>query len=345
MRKNKTESGKISYIAQAQLIGCLLVVLGNSIPLNWDIPHFMYRMDVFLYTFHMPLFFFISGYLFEKTGSSRRYSFSSYINKRTKRLMIPYVVLTIIGLSVNYLLDSITGNLGDYSLGYVVESFLVPRQNVWGHFWFLPTLLLISMFAFSFSRLKGIGKGEFLVLLTVVLFVMPIIPKLTDLTGWFAINDLVKFTCYYALGFVYANAKIEEVCVNKKINKLFLLLMPASVGLFLITIENDIIRNLVREIIGILMIYFILVLAQLFDITNTKFGSFLVKKTYSIFILSWPFQSVVSLIFEKKLGLEYYVTMPIAFVVGVIGPIIVIITVDLIEKKIGKKIISPIIGG
>ena len=83
----------------------------------------------------------------------------------------------------------------------------------------------------------------------------------------------------------------------------------------------------------------------MFDITNTKFGNFLTKKTYSIFILSWPFQSIVSLVFEKKLGLEYYITMPIAFVVGVIGPIIVIIAVDLIEEKIGKKIISPIIGG
>lgn len=341
----KTEAGKISYIAQAQLIGCLLVILGHSIPLNWDIPHFMYRMDVFLYTFHMPLFFFISGYLFEKTGSSRKYSFCSYLRKRTKRLMLPYVVLTVIGLVVNYLMDSFTGNLDAYSLSYVIESFLVPRQNVWGHFWFLPTLLLISMFAFPFSRLKSIVKGKVLVMFTVMLFVMTIIPKLTDLTGWFAINDVIKFTCYYALGVAHANSKIEEVCVNKKINKLLLLLMPVSVGLFLIKIENDIIRNMVREIIGILMIYFILVLAQLFDITNTKFGNFLTKKTYSIFILSWPFQSIVSLVFEKKLGLEYYITMPIAFVVGVIGPIIVIIAVDLIEKKIGKKIISPIIGG
>ena len=62
------EEKRISYIAQAQLIGCLLVVLGHSIPLNWNVPNLIYNTDVFIYTFHMPLFFFISGFLFEKTN-------------------------------------------------------------------------------------------------------------------------------------------------------------------------------------------------------------------------------------------------------------------------------------
>ena len=93
------------------------------------------------------------------------------------------------------------------------------------------------------------------------------------------------------------------------------------------------------------MLIFVLVISQLFDITDSQIGGFLTRKTYSMFILSWPFQSVVSIIFESKLGLAYYITMPVSFFVGIFGPIIAIISVDWFENKTKKKIISPIIGG
>lgn len=78
----KCQSDKIRFVTQAQLIGCLLVVLGHSIPLSWNVPSIIYNIDVFIYTFHMPLFFFISGYLFEKTASYSRYDFRAYVLKR-----------------------------------------------------------------------------------------------------------------------------------------------------------------------------------------------------------------------------------------------------------------------
>lgn len=342
--KNETTK-RISYIAQAQLIGCALVILGHSIPLNWEVPNLIFNIDVFIYTFHMPLFFFVSGYLFEKTNSANRYKFKEYITKRAYRLMFPYVVLTLVGFFPKFLTENVFGDGASLSLDYIVKSFLVPRQNVWGHFWFLPTLLLISIFAFFFSNLKN-AKNKFgFVLVVIILFILPIIPILTNITDWFGINDVIKFTCYYAFGILFANSKLEQLFCNGKWNKLLLLLFPISIGLFLIKNDNAILIKIVREIVGILMILFVLALAKQFDIIDTKVGSFLTKKTYSIFILSWPFQSVVSIIFENMLGLKYYITMPIAFVLGISGPIAVIIMVDWLEKKIGKKIISPIIGG
>ena len=46
------------------------------------------------------------------------------------------------------------------------------------------------------------------------------------------------------------------------------------------------------------------------------------------------FSSSVSVVFEKVLGLKYYITMPLSFISGVLGPVIVIFLVDLLEKKI-----------
>lgn len=332
---------KIAYIAIAQLIGCILVILGHSIPLNWEIPRAIYKADVFLYTFHMPLFFFVSGYLFYKTKSFERYTFGAYIKKRSFRLMLPYVVLTVVGFIPKLLTSGFFKDKSEFSVMYFVKAFLVPRENVWGHFWFLPALLLISLFSFAFAKLKKKSVSLYGVL-TVLLFGLTLIPKITD---WFAVNDILKYTCFYALGLLFADTKAEKIITGGKTKYLFLLLLPVSVGLFVIPMQNEVAQTVMKQIIGIMMLTFVLVVSQLADITKNKVGNFLCGKTYSIFILSWPFQSIVSMVFEKAMGLPYYMTMPIAFAAGICGPIVTILIVDLIEKKIGKRFLSPIIGG
>lgn len=336
---------RISYIAQAQLIGCLLVVLGHSIPLNWNVPNLIYNTDVFIYTFHMPLFFFISGFLFEKTNSVNRYNYASYLKKRTVKMMLPYVVLTLVGFVPKILLGRLINDESSFSIKYFIECFLIPRQNVWGHFWFLPTLLIISAFAFFFSKLKASKFRKVFYILVVVLFGLSIISSFKDITDWFAINDVIKFTCYYALGVLFGNSSFEKLIEDRRKNRFLLLLLPISIGLFVVDFDNAFLTGFIRMAIGIFMVIFVLIFSQLFNITSTKIGKFLTRNTYPIFILSWPFQSIVSLVFESKLGLVYYVTMPIAFFVGICGPVATIIAVDWIEKKIGKKVISPVFGG
>ena len=46
--------------------------------------------DKFIHAFHMPMFFLISGALFKKTN---QYSTGQYIRKKSKSLLLPYVVL------------------------------------------------------------------------------------------------------------------------------------------------------------------------------------------------------------------------------------------------------------
>ena len=339
---SEAKQKRIAYIAQAQLIGCLLVILGHSIPLNWETtPDAIYLADKFLYTFHMPLFFFVSGYLFYKTNSVERYSFRAYIKKRCFRLMLPYVVLTLVGFIPKILTAKFFDDGAQLSMIYFIKAFLVPRENVWGHFWFLPTLLIISLFAFAFTKLKDKSFAAFAVL-TILLFGLPFAANLTD---WFAVNDVLKYTCFYAFGLLFADSGFERVLTAKKTRWLFLLLCPVGIGMFCIHLFAGVFQKELFLIVGIPMLLFVLALTQFFDFTETKAGSFLCRKTYSIFILSWPFQSIISMVFEKTMGLPFYYTMPLAFAAGTIGPIITILVVDLIEKKANKRFLSPIIGG
>ena len=62
-------------------IGIILVIVGHSIP--WEHP--LGQVNHFIYSFHMPLFFLVSGYLFKKTSPRELFK------KDFKRLIIPYL--------------------------------------------------------------------------------------------------------------------------------------------------------------------------------------------------------------------------------------------------------------
>lgn len=73
------------WVDWAKALGILLVVMGHSVYAYGDVTRF-------IFVIHMPLFFFISGYLFKTTRSWREVSVSN-----VKTLLIPYVGFNVIG--------------------------------------------------------------------------------------------------------------------------------------------------------------------------------------------------------------------------------------------------------
>jgi fucose 4-O-acetylase-like acetyltransferase len=74
----KTITNRINWIDIAKGIGIFLVVLGHTgIPV---------KLSYWIYSFHMPLFFFISGMCFD---ISKYQSFKSILLKKSKTLLLP----------------------------------------------------------------------------------------------------------------------------------------------------------------------------------------------------------------------------------------------------------------
>ena len=88
----------------ARGIACLLVVIGHVIKDNSDlIPKFLHS---WIYSFHMPLFFVISGYVMKKNDS-----FFEFIKKRAKRLLYPYLALSFVVYVIDVLMQMVIGVL------------------------------------------------------------------------------------------------------------------------------------------------------------------------------------------------------------------------------------------
>lgn len=76
---------RINWIDWAKALGITLVVMGHS---NYSFPPHLVGM---IFMIHMPLFFFISGYLFNAEGSYMDLAINNW-----KRLVVPYICFNVI---------------------------------------------------------------------------------------------------------------------------------------------------------------------------------------------------------------------------------------------------------
>ena len=136
-----------NYISTAKAIGIILMVIGHSIG-----PNCFCR---FIYFFHMPLFFFCSGFFYKVPESW--YLCGQFVIRRIKGLYFPFVKWSIIFLLLHnlffYLLFYPIDNdyygiydIGDY-IGHL-RSILITmtgQDKMLDPFWFLKELLFASI--------------------------------------------------------------------------------------------------------------------------------------------------------------------------------------------------------
>lgn len=149
----------------AKAICIILVVIGHYFPDNspkW----YVWVHDV-IYTFHMPLFMFASGYIYNATRNGGAYG--SFLWKKVRRLMVPYVVTSFIVISIKLLTQ---GNAYVQNPVTPIAYLQVLWSPVAGYFlWFIWALwwmfVIAPLFKTKESRLVLLGIG-------VILYYMPI---------------------------------------------------------------------------------------------------------------------------------------------------------------------------
>lgn len=80
---------RIDWVDVAKGIAMILVILVHVE--EHFMPGVLVSTKIPIYTFHMPLFFFMSGYLF-----SAKKSFGEFLKKKCRRILVPYVCLGVL---------------------------------------------------------------------------------------------------------------------------------------------------------------------------------------------------------------------------------------------------------
>ena len=90
---------RILFLDVAKAVCIILVVVGHYVPDNS--PGWYVAIHDVIYTFHMPLFMFASGYVYIATR--RDIGYGSFLMRKLRRLMVPYLSTSVIVITIKLL--------------------------------------------------------------------------------------------------------------------------------------------------------------------------------------------------------------------------------------------------
>jgi fucose 4-O-acetylase-like acetyltransferase len=219
-------SNRIAWLDHAKGLGIFLVVLGHTLRglINSGMlePSMLLQfVDQWLYAFHMPLFFFISGLFIERSVSK---SFNTFALGKLQTIVYPYFLWSI--------LQEIIRNL--------TVNHAEPTDSMWQiiyhpvmQFWFLYILFWISMGYAALRKLKL--TANFFVGVCVLLYAAHVLDL--DFGGWGVTYMLRMNAIYFAFGVLAEKmnllSRFSQLIPVYRVNTVVIgsLLMAAAVGL------------------------------------------------------------------------------------------------------------------
>lgn len=186
---------RINWLDCWKGIGIFTVVLG----------HIMEPIHKYLFWFHMPLFFFISGYLYRD-----KYDNLIFFQKKAASLLLPYSSFLLIFSTIYPLFYSQTIAPNNWKRYIFNQAYGGELLRGWfGVFWFITCLFFTQqLYQFIFKRLKENDQH--------MLKVMICFYALAMMNYWFfqfkfllAINVVALAIVFYWLGHLFARKSIK----------------------------------------------------------------------------------------------------------------------------------------
>ncbi len=204
---------RIMWIDVLKGIGVFFVVLGhvvrNDMIFSW------------IYSFHMPLFFFAAGYVYKQCPVITNVKHKLY------SVMTPYFIFGTIIIIYWYLIERhARGNqqsLGEAIFGLVSGEYRYLDFNV--HLWFLPcfflTVVIYNILVVKFSRKWAIA-------IAVVMMLLHSFFEFPELVWGF--DKVFQYIVFYSMGNLASNLKIDEkVRGNKGLVPIIVIVAVAGV--------------------------------------------------------------------------------------------------------------------
>ena len=203
---------RMDFLDIAKGIGIILVIIGHT-------GFCSDGLQKFIYIFHMPLFFMISGILLRyKNGYEE--APASFVKRQVRRLLIPYFafgVIRIVIQAITYFTQEVySGVEGVFIARDIIDTLLFCGGSA---LWFLPALFggeLLLCFAVKKAGRHRFGPLIFTAVISAGCYMAVML--FNFLTGARPITDMVfSDNCYVLAGdnlFVYALLKLLEAVLR-----------------------------------------------------------------------------------------------------------------------------------
>lgn len=304
----------------------LWVVIGHAGPENDLSLYPGYAKFIYdtAYSFHMPLFIFISGFLFFITRISRsEWEFTPMIIDKLKRFGIPFVTFTILGIFIKHVFSSSVERPTDVSFVEFFKAFLFPNDGPMREFWFLATI----MWYFALFPLwrKIVGR---LSLSSAFLLISVMLHYFHPDTTFLAVDTVCIYMVYFFCGLLAGSLYLEQGNRIANIgNRFFVGVLLASLILYALFRYFNI--ELLEAMFGIVSSFTLSILLDRY--TPGIFSSFR-SFTFQIFLMGIFFQVFVKLL-RLRFELPFLPMYALSVVVGLYLPVLISVLVSKIQWK------------
>ena len=278
-------------------IGIILVVLGHTTRNT--------ELSSWIYHFHMPLFFFLSGVFFSPTIQG--------LAKRARQTLIPYLIFGVLSfiywrfaeMRFRPLPGNFDANMHFLDLFWQTDQF---RFNV--PLWFLPCLVIVQSIG---TMLFSFIKNQRVLLATVLLWVL-IANSINVHCDAMWINESFYAFPFFALGYMIGKERYMKMEAGLSHTRTWMYGILAFIGLILVWLlstRNDMMSSTYPHGYGVFFLVALLcILCLLIIFVNIRSGritsvlTWLGVNSLTIMCIHEPVKRIIVVIFSKLLGTE-----------------------------------------
>lgn len=269
----------------------------------------------FAYSFHMPLFMLVSGYLFYLTRlkpvnpawGGQIWTYPAIIKDKALRLLLPGLVFSIISLAFKIAFPGEMSRQAGLSLPELAHSYLFPYDNAMRELWFIVTLFWMMLMS---PIWKLVINKTWTMLGTLIL--VGVLHFWHPNTDFLCIQRAFSFAIWFYLGII--------ICKTDAVGRLFNRIpwITILVGI-VIYVVGCFTHKFVTTMGGIVFSFGIALLADLY--LPKLFYSFR-NYTYQIFLIGIFAQMFIKIIY-RHISMPYIFAYILCILVGLYVPVII----------------------
>lgn len=242
--------GRIEYIDIFRSLGIIFMVMGHV--------GFTAYFDHFIHAFHMPMFFFVSGFFF-KGKSKEEFSFADFLKKKARGLLVPYLCFGIL----HYVIYVIAYGFSAEPLFHLIW-INTDKLPIAGALWFLTALFFAELIYFSLDRYI---KNKYAKVVAIALLgIFGCLANLLPFTLPFGISaSLASLPVYFAGNLIKAHQ--QDKAVDKLLNMPLLFFIPLTLVTIVLIFVNGYI-NMRTGSYGFILLFYINVLLSVAVLMN-----------------------------------------------------------------------------
>ena len=305
---NKSFRRHFAWLDIAKIACIILVVTGHYDPSDAPV-HYSNMLKV-IYPFHMPVFLFISGFLYVMT--LKKVSFKSFVTKKIRRLAIPYLATSAIIITIKLLTQgSARVDHPVTALSYL-RMFYLPEA---GYFlWFIIALLLMFVIVFFFKT-KVSRLALFVVSLTLSLLPSCGIDVL-------CLRQVQEMMVYFMTGVVVADHTSNLFKLNATIT-LIILLLFAGCEAYYVQHQDSMLMYRLLAFIGIATVMTLSYNCERFAPVVARSCVLLAPSVYIIYLFHTTIEGLAKAVLEKYpildvFSLQAIIIISLAFIIPIL---------------------------